>query len=403
MSGDNQSFSEPYTLTVWGSDHSFYQEKYLFKTTWVDSRVGTSMPDWRQRVRQGINATTVYSCDFQLMERANAHVYCYGKNRISGVEVRWESLGRLDLGWGLSLVHPASIPTSVTDASARGKFIAKYRQRRTQFQAGVFLGELAETVQMIRHPAQALRNGINSYYGSVKKRLRKSKNRKRTIQDTWLEYVFGWAPLINDIEDACRLSTADPYKVFQQISCSATSIHSNVSTRTTYTGNGAALCNYTSTIRSRCEVKLKGAIGAENNPPPFPEQLGLSWSNVLPTVWELIPYSFLVDYFSNVGKVIDGISTGTISLRYGSRNTWRRSEQIISNLEWPRNQVVSSFGLSFKDFNGFATGGGMVGQRSIYNRDILNDVSFGFGDFAFRLPGSNTKWLNIAALARLRK
>jgi hypothetical protein len=153
-------------------------------------------------------------------------------------------------------------------------------------------------------------------------------------------------------------------------------------------------------LDNKVMVRYRGAVVAENSPPSFPEQLGLSWSNLLPTVWELIPYSFLVDYFTNVGSVIDGISTGVVSLAWGCRSEVRESLSRIST-ELARVSLDTNPGQG--RWSGNVHGAGLIGQNRYVNRQSVNVISLGIGDFQFKLPGVSTKWLNIGALADLRR
>lgn len=368
---------------------------------WYDTKTGIDLPNWRERIRQGRNATTTYSVigkrkwtiDFEaeaITTRSDGRTYIRGF-RGHHQSLPWDNLG-----------NPALRSALLADQLARQRFVSKYREARTAFESGVFFGELMETVRMIRRPAQALRGGINDYYRTVKKRLRKSKNRRRVIQDTWLEAVFGWKPLLHDIEDACRLATVSPTTVFEVIKAG----HRDEQTRQNqkryfaYPSNLQLIAN--EQLRGWAQVTYKGAVRADNQPPNFPEQLGLSWSNVLPTVWELIPYSFLVDYFTNVGKVIEGISTGKIRLAWGCRSELKHSEREIlsSYLDW---SYLNNFTPVGGSSTGYASGAGMVESATVYNRSPVTSVSVGLGDFLFKLPGSGTKWLNIAALAKLRR
>jgi hypothetical protein len=371
--------------------------------TWSDTRIGNPQPNWKSLIRQGHNATTPYFCVFRRYGPANVVILGQGTKKIGGDFDEHSISGRLSSTWGDVPTNPSGYPTSVADLAARSKFLSKYRSRRTAFQGGVFLGELMETAKLLSNPARALRQGIERYHGDVKKRLRRSKHPQRTVQDTWLEYVFGWSPLINDIHDIAKIATADPYRVFQPIRATGREVIEGGTDRVSLPGNGLAVSYGTFRTLGYVDVTYMGAIRAENQPPSFPEQLGLSWTNVAPTVWELIPYSFLVDYFTNVGRVIDGISTGNISLAWGCKTTWKQCSQGLEGVAYDLARAISNFGTSYKDISGFATGGGFLGSRTEYSRASVAGVSVGIGDFQFKLPGTSTRWLNIAALARLRK
>lgn len=398
---DNQCTSFNWRMTTVKDGKTTQDIQTTDKFSWVNSRTGVSLPNWRSLVKQGKNATTPYSCTFQEVKRLNVSsvLYLRGPNR--PVKFQIQSLDGTPGSFMSGTTSPLGLDTSKTDRIARQNFIKHYRARRTAFQSGVALGELLETVHMIRHPAQALREGINQYYSDVKKRMRKYGRTNRTVRDTWLEYAFGWKPLIGDVQDAVSLATVEPFKAFEYLQGRDREDMSDVRVNNSY-DYGIQRLRWTDVVKSYISVKYKGAIGYQNEAPGFPEQLGLSWSNVLPTIWELIPYSFLVDYFTNVGTVIDGISTGTTSLRWGVRTTWRKTERLMQALKLDLDFARATYNDPTDKVSGNAFGDGSSSTYSIFDRTFVDTVTVGLGDIRFRLPGTETKWLNIAALARLR-
>lgn len=385
--------------------------------SWTNSRVGVKNPRWRWQIRNGLNATTGFS--YQSRDRfpdnTVGYFSFYDPSKDGGKKVEIYVNQR---GSGITTEQPTDLSLSSADYKARQNFVNKYRKRRTAFQSGVFLGELMQTVRLIKSPAKALRKGIDRYYSDVKKRLRRrgvtrghgtgpgrnkpDKDRNRIVQDTWLEYVFGWAPLISDIKDISKLATADPHKVFvpiRSIGGIAWRSDNQDTTRGPSVG-GAPVWTERYYKEYASSVIYRGAVVAENNPPPFSEQFGLNWSNFLPTVWELIPYSFLVDYFFNVQKVVEGISTGTIWLAWGCKTS--RKEIQFKKLIIPNPKATSSnYGSNM--WSGVVTAPELTGRSFDLLRESVEGVSVGLSDFSFSLPGSERKWLNIAALARMRR
>jgi hypothetical protein len=373
------------------------------------TKTGVDNPKWREQIRRGANATTNYTVDatelFVLSGCYGNYTFYDGGGR---TYVRAFSGHPQDISLGNALPNPGLIDTSVADLLARQRFISDYRSKRTKFQSGVFLGEFVKTVQMISSPAKALRKGIDSYYRTVKKRLKKSKPkgrrkddlelRKRIIQDTWLEYVYGWRPLTRDILDASNLAASSPDEVYQDLRGGAKITASNVHDQHR---NAHFHVGYLAKTEGYVVVAYKGAIRASVTPPPFSEQLGLSWSNVLPTAWELIPYSFLVDYFTNIGAIIEAISTGPIDLAWGCKIVYSSYERELFSLGMDEDDVLASAPGGWARYDYYGAIAGLLSRRVYHYRAPADKVSVGIGDFRFRLPGSNTRWLNIAALAKL--
>jgi hypothetical protein len=373
-------------------------------------RVHHENPSWRKEVALGQNATTLFNARERLLKRVPVVAHCEvdGKKKNPAFQnVTYDYWGDTE-DWGIPLYAHVGIPADVAtaaDIQARERFLADYRQARTAFMSGVFLGELAETVRMIKSPASALREGVVRYHRDVKKRLRRVRalpQYRKIVGETWLEYAFGWRPFIRDVADACRIASASPDSYRQTINASKTIEWNDI--QKTVTRNPGSTINLPFwkefyQQQTKVKVRYKGAVDARIKPPSFPEQLGLSWSNVLPTAWELIPYSFLVDYFSNVGKVIEGISTGTILLAWGCR-TYRatRIMQMQSSVDLGACQAA----VGHQFVRARVYGAGETGQSRHIDRSPVFAVSLGLRDLRLQVPGAGLKWLNIAALANLR-
>jgi hypothetical protein len=139
-----------------------------------------------------------------------------------------------------------------------------------------------------------------------------------------------------------------------------------------------------------------------SQPPSLAEFTGVSLTNFAPTAWELIPYSFLVDYFSNIGNVIDTASLGTVYLSWGVRTERQFFEYTSSafDLYYPLN-TDSHERFIHKSVN---ASGGRSYQQNFF-RSPVGSVEVGILDLTFKIPGidESRKWLNIGALAAKRR
>jgi hypothetical protein len=253
---------------------------------------------------------------------------------------------------------------SVTQADNRAKaqYLSSIRALRTTFQGGVALGEMAETVRMITNPLSSLRKGVASYLSVLKKRRsgfqrrplkRRLHDANKMIADTWLEYSFGWKPLILDIRDAAKELVLLQSKA--SVSGSPVSGFGQATFRLPTTTGSLGVSMVGADIFSNTRatfgvsVKYTGWVGGEgfSNRSSL-DALGFTPETFVPTVWELIPYSFLIDYFSNVGDLVSSMTTSTYGLRWTCRTQleFTESEQETSiNVPKPNDpttQVVLS-------------------------------------------------------------
>lgn len=125
-------------------------------------------------------------------------------------------------------------------------------------------------------------------------RAKKPLKRKQ-YASVFLEYQFGWKPMINDIGSAIDvLQGPIPQARFR-----GASRHNPGLVDTTYAGK-PAFCNYDIGVALQCDVVV-------SNPNLWlANQLG--FVNPAAIAWELIPFSFLVDWFVPVGSFLDAYS-----------------------------------------------------------------------------------------------
>lgn len=212
--------------------------------------------------------------------------------------------------------------------SAKAKYVQKAANLRRSLQGGVVLGELKETLHMILDTTHSLGRGLTGYFNSLKKgkrSLRKaSKGTKlKFLREQYLQYTYGWAPLTSDIkagaEAVARLRLSRPERSQIRTSVSGeTFIRESPSSFTI--GNHNVGCNIRIVDTTACH--LYGAYDTsvpESNAPAA--LFGMSWRDFVPTIWELIPYSFLVDYFTNIGTMITAMSYVNTGLIYSGMTT----------------------------------------------------------------------------------
>lgn len=117
----------------------------------------------------------------------------------------------------------------------------------------------------------------------------------KELGNRWLEYSFGWAPLVKDIYNGIDvLQRPLPSEAIKGIG--------RYGGRFLNINDGTTL--FTAVSTARCE--MGGRISVVNPNLYVANQLGLV--NPAAVVWELIPFSFVVDWFFNVSQVLGTLS-----------------------------------------------------------------------------------------------
>jgi hypothetical protein len=139
----------------------------------------------------------------------------------------------------------------------------------------------------------------------------KGVSAKRSLANNWLEYSFGWKPLIEDIYNAAD-HLQNPIKSVRPTgSARATHSYKNVS------GSVASGFWNIQTVFGSRYAKLGCEVSINNANLYLLNRLGLA--NPASVVWELIPFSFVVDWFTTVGQFL---SQGTDFLGLTVTNPW---------------------------------------------------------------------------------
>jgi hypothetical protein len=223
----------------------------------------------------------------------------------------------------------------------KAKALAALNPYRPEVDLPLFLFEFREFPRMLRDLGRVLSGGI----------------KPKDAPGGYLAYNFGWAPLLGDLQKLINLgeSLQRTRKRLQdaangrRIRRSLGTIHSPglpwVYTFVTgQYGSYQLLVTRDDSIKGWCTAKVY-----LND--PLPDGPGLDWEVLrttlnlrvsASTIWESIPWSFLIDYFVNIGDLVEA--------RQGY-NRWRFSNMFLmltsSRLERVASTITQLGGLSY--------------------------------------------------------
>lgn len=194
-----------------------------------------------------------------------------------------------------------SVKSKILNTAQLGASIAEYSQASAMISARAQqLLRFSRAVRRLDLPSAARALSLDPSNRKVRGSDR--FGRTKTFGNLFLEYHFGWEPLAKDIIDGC-VTLATPAKRLWAKGRGSSEISSVVTTSDHNSiGSGG-----TSRIRKGTWVSTMSACCVINNPNvAVNAQLGLL--NPLSIAWELVPFSFVVDWFVNVGQVLSSMT-----------------------------------------------------------------------------------------------
>lgn len=359
-------------------------------------RYGVSQPNWRWLIRLGSQAGTTFSASRNWAYGAQGTAFSRRPNGPNWYEVT--TTGQYSPG--ASFPDALSVSSLEVEQLALTRLYKKLRKSETRFQGAVFLGELRESIQMLKHPAKAFRNGIDKYFRTIDKRVRTVHNvpqLRKVVADTYLEASFGWSPFLSDIADISKeikrlgendqrqrlSSTVEQEDKYFDIQDQIQSFGTDHPCRMDRVVKTNVSCRFI--IGKRVRVQALGV-------PKLLTQFGLIQSQIVPALWELTPWSFLLDYFTNIGDLVDATSTSTEDVLWTLKTVRRRKEWIYllrpDGARFYGDYPTGTYEASVPAITVFAA--------SRVDRTPM--VGLPMPSFSLDLPGLGRKWLNMGAL-----
>lgn len=364
------------------SSQNFETYHDLYHTTQRVSG-GSGNPNWKNIIRSGGNATSEYQITVTKSNSAS------GGTGISTGPWDIYTVGDGVFGFVLTPENFGIGDGAIREASA--KALSKLR---SSFSAGTFLGEAREAMQMLKHPANSLRKLVDKthkrmrvyqYQALASKRTRRDvANANAALPDLYLEFQFGAKPLGQDIAAAydalIRMNNSPKDMPFY----GTHRVNMKYGREVVFAGNlvtGDRIETWRS-INRQITAKVKGAASLKMGfgMPAF--QGGSTIPDMVPTIYNLMPWSFLIDYFTNIGHCLEARATASLlEIRWGFTNVKISSD--------------CSFEMIISGGGGVATQTGSIVQFRRTN--IGSDFPVPSMDLSDQ-PLSTAQGFNIAAL-----
>ena len=174
--------------------------------------------------------------------------------------------------------------------------------------------ELGQTLRMLRRPFTSAQDLlIKMHKRRSRKKWKSACDAAKATADSWLEYRYGWKPIIMDTNSIQKVYSQKAKKLDRSfLVARASESGSRVQTRSFqgvpfhglphWKGGGTLTLSETAKVGAGVYYGLTGLA------PTAAEIYGTRARDIPQSLWETIPYSFVVDWFTNIGDWLQAIT-----------------------------------------------------------------------------------------------
>lgn len=313
-----------------------------------------------------------YSFDKAVGQRCNGTQYSeirHGDVSTGYVEFRSTYSGTMpasDDPTCLSAYTALPLDTSLTTLRSRAETRALLRLKDQRINLGVALGETRQLSKQIGTTATRIARAYSSLRkGQWRNAARTLGVRARSQPENWLELQYGWKPLLSDIHGAAQAVSERNKERDWVVTVASTERDKAFDGPLDYVANPRLFVYY----RVRGSRGVSVSVRLDYHPSSFdyahlPAALGLT--NPLEVAWELVPYSFVVDWFLPVGNWLSTLDA-TLGYKFLSGSyTTRRFRQFACTVNAQKSHVASSGRYRFTGGSAAGWYAAMELRRNVY-------------------------------------
>lgn len=240
--------------------------------------------------------------------------------------------------------------------------------------SSVFYAERGKTLESVRHPLKAANDLLESIFSRRGSFVSRGMNVAKATANAWLELRFGWRPLMYDILGFVKASHdsqppsgtvlvargGQPPRVFK--SHGLTSLVSPA-------GLTDAETEYDWSISTKVSAGVVYTLADLSQAAYKARCLGLNLSSVPAHVWEVIPFSFVVDWFVKVG---DWLYATTPNPDVSVKGNWVSTKRVEDNSTVILNAHVHVNNSPATDY--FQSGGSYQEHLEVFTREINRSI-----------------------------
>lgn len=274
-----------------------------------DTRTTNSNPDWKARVARRSDASSAYNLVRTVTVPPLTYCTCFGYPETGNKRITFTS------SCFQQHVDPSFIDGLFTgdDMALRDQALARLKQRYSSnigsMNAMVPIAELRQLRGLVSSVA-ASATGIVQALINIKRT--KGRSAARFAADAWLTWSLGIKPTISDVNAAAQAVADYLARTDRMVNFSGTAKRTWLSawnpggTTGAFGADYKRLYTYEHTLSYRYKAGFSLLLRSGNDY-GLDDHFGLSFGQLPATLWELVPYSWVIDYFGTVGAFFEDV------------------------------------------------------------------------------------------------
>lgn len=305
---------QPYTIVYGSGSPRVFDNETDFIGTEIDMSDNPT-PDFKARMCQGeVIVSSMKSSKETRLTAAGQISFTDLERSLGPIVIEGDFARKLDR----SATSMSAAAENAAVESVEAALIGAYsKMNKSDIMGGELLKDLSSTLGMIRRPFSSALDLLRRMTKERSRRAGKTaKSFAKATTDTWLEYRYGWRPVVGDVRTAVKLASASRNNA---MSTSRRVVRTNREAETSISQQSESwLYDGSITVSLRGKVSdyivcrtSAGIVFAlfepSNEAERWSRALGFTSKDVLPTAWECVPFSFVVDQFVGVGDWLNAV------------------------------------------------------------------------------------------------